>query len=215
MSKFIIAAFALLLCGAGSSLSYADKRLLVVGDSLSAAYGLAVNAGWVALLGDHLEQRGTSIEVINASISGDTTQGGLARLPALLQAYEPAVVIIELGANDGLQGFPLQSMTDNLQQMIRQSKRSGARVLLVGMRIPPNYGTKYTAIFFHSYQQLAQQEHIALVPFLLEGIATEEGMMQADGLHPTAAAQATLLQTILAELLPLLDEASGTGGPAL
>jgi acyl-CoA thioesterase-1 len=215
MSKFIIAAFALLLCGAGSPSSYADQRLLVVGDSLSAAYGFALNAGWVALLSDDLEQRGARLEVINASISGDTSQGGLARLPALLKTYEPAVVIIELGANDGLQGFPLQLMTDNLQQMIRQSKQSGARVLLIGMRIPPNYGSKYTSMFYLSYQQLAQQEQIALVPFLLEGIATVEGMMQADGLHPTATAQTSLLQTVLPELLPLLDDEKGMGKPAL
>lgn len=205
MLKIVFASFALFLCITWSPHSFADKRLLIVGDSLSAAYGLPVEAGWVALLQDYLEQREMSVAVINASISGDTTQGGLSRLPVLLQSHKPDVVILELGANDGLRGFPPQLISANLQHMVQQSKQSGASVLLLGMRIPPNYGAKYTSMFYNNYQQLAEQEQIALVPFLLEGVAAQEGMMQADGLHPTAAAQDTLLQNVLPALLPLLD----------
>lgn len=205
MSKIVFATLALILCAVWSPYSVANKRLLVVGDSLSAAYGLPLEAGWVALLQDHLEQQAIPVAVINASISGDTTQGGLSRLPALLQSHTPEVVILELGANDGLRGFPPHLISANLQQMIQQSQRSGATVLLIGMRIPPNYGAKYTSMFYNNYQQLAEQEKIALVPFLLEGVAAEEGMMQADGLHPTAAAQDTMLQNVLPALMPLLD----------
>ena len=207
MSKIVVATLVVLLCAPWSPPSFADKRLLVLGDSLSAAYGLPVESGWVALLQQYLEQHELPIAVINASISGDTTQGGLSRLPDLLRSYTPAIVILELGANDGLRGFPPQLISDNLQQMIQQSKQGGARVLLLGMRIPPNYGAKYTSMFYNNYQQLAEQEQIALVPFLLKGVAAEPGMMQADGLHPTAAAQDTLLQNVLPALLPLLDQA--------
>ena len=205
MYKIVVATLVVFLCAPWSTRSFADKRLLVVGDSISAAYGLPVEAGWVALLQQYFEQREFSVAVINASISGDTTQGGLSRLPDLLRSHTPAIVILELGANDGLRGFPPQLISDNLQQMIQQSKQGGARVLLLGMRIPPNYGAKYTSMFYNNYQQLAEQEQIALVPFLLEGVAAEPGMMQADGLHPTAAAQDTLLQNVLPALLPLLD----------
>ncbi len=205
MLKPLLIALTLLLLAAPSHANNTATRLLVLGDSISAAYGLPRDEGWVALLDDYLKNEKLDFEVINASISGDTTQGGKARLPALLQTYQPAIVILELGANDGLRGFPLHIMRDNLRQMIRQSRDSGARVLLVGMRIPPNYGSKYTAMFYDSFHGLAEEEQISLVPFFLEGVAAHDGMMQADGLHPTARAQDILFRNVLPGLLPLLE----------
>lgn len=181
-------------------------RLLVLGDSLSAAYGLPTEEGWVALLAQHLEQSGSNYQVVNASISGETTQGGLVRLPPLITRHQPSLVIIELGANDGLRGFPLPVMNDNLRQMIALSQDSGAEVLLIGMRIPPNYGSKYTAMFHNSFRDLASESQVPLVPFLLEGVAAVEGMIQADGLHPTSEAQSRILDNVLQTLLPMLDD---------
>ncbi len=206
MFKLLITAFVLVLSVHWSSPALARQTILVLGDSLSAAYGVAMESGWVALLDQHLDDAELSINVVNASISGETTQGGLARLPNLLSQYTPELVIIELGANDGLRGFPLHLIRANLEQLISLSKESGARVLLLGMRIPPNYGAKYTSLFYETYQQLAQQENIGLVPFLLEGVAAEDTMMQDDGLHPNSEAQPILLQNVLPALLPLLKE---------
>ncbi|MBS7325143.1 MAG: arylesterase [Thiopseudomonas sp.] len=169
--------------------------LLVVGDSISAAYGLDTRLGWVALLQQRLDEKGLSYQVVNASISGDTTAGGRSRLPALLEQHQPALVIIELGGNDGLRGLSLTAMQDNLAAMIAQAQAQGARVLLLGMRIPPNYGPRYSEGFYQVYQQLAAEQPVALVDFFLEGVGGVPGMIQNDGIHPTEAAQQQLLDT--------------------
>lgn len=175
----------------------APVRVLVWGDSLSAAYGIPVAQGWVQQLQQLFGQRAM---VINRSISGETTQGGLARLPAALAQDKPHWVIIELGANDGLRGQPLDQMQDNLKQMILLAQASGAQVILLGMKLPPNYGINYTQRFEAVYAQLAQHYQLPWVPFLLEGVADRADLMQADGLHPTAAAQAQILKTVLSVL---------------
>lgn len=169
---------------------------LVVGDSISAAFGLDTTQGWVALLQKRLDQQGKRIQVVNASISGDTSASGLARLPALLAEHRPALVMIELGGNDGLRGTPLAQLQQNLADMIAASKSSGAQVLLLGMRLPPNYGKRYTEGFAGVYEQLAATHQVPLLPFFLEGVGGVPGLMQADGIHPTAAAQSHLLDNI-------------------
>lgn len=195
---------------AGTSLSAADserKTLLVVGDSLSAAYGIDSDTAWVELLRQRLEQEApNSWQVENASISGETTDGALRRLPALLETHNPAIVIIELGGNDGLRGFPPDVIRDNLAQLISLSQQHGAQVLLVGIEIPPNYGPHYTALFTDIYSSLATEYKVAFLPFLLAGIYDDERMMQADGIHPTALAQPQLLDNIWPELLTLLEQ---------
>ena len=174
---------------------------LVVGDSISAAFGLDTAQGWVALLQKRLDQQGRSIHVVNASISGDTSAGGLARLPALLAKHRPALVMIELGGNDGLRGTPLTQLQQNLAGMISASQTSGAQVMLLGMRLPPNYGKRYTEGFAGVYEQLAATHQVPLLPFFLEGVGGVPGLMQADGIHPTADAQPRLLDN----LWPLLE----------
>ncbi|MBV0933962.1 arylesterase [Marinobacterium weihaiense] len=183
------------------------KTLLVLGDSLSAAYGLPAEQGWVSLLEQELRQRQLAQRVINASISGETSSGGLQRLPRLLNDYRPDLVVLELGANDGLRGTPLRIMERNLRQMVELSRQAGAQVMLIGIRIPPNYGPQYTQRFYSIYPELAQEYDLALVPFLLERVALKPQFMQADGLHPTAAAQPILLQTVWPHLYPLLQPA--------
>ena len=178
--------------------------LLVLGDSLSAEYGLARGAGWVQLLADRLRERGTHYRVVNASISGETTSGGRTRLPALLKQHRPAVVVLELGAKDGLRGLPLNLMKDNLSAMIRASQQANAKVLLVGIRIPPNYGRDYTDRFFSAYGALAREHKVALVPWLLQGFGESLDLFQADRIHPTAAAQPKMLDTVWPALQPLL-----------
>lgn len=178
--------------------------VLVVGDSISAAFGLETQQGWVALLQEHLTKKYTDFRVVNASISGDTTAGGLARLPSLMAEQQPDYVIIELGGNDGLRGLSLQSMHTNLSQMVQQAKQQGAVVLLLGMRLPGNYGKRYTEAFYNVYQQVAEQEQVALVDFFLEGVGGVDGMMQADGIHPAQAAQSQLLENAWQGLEPLL-----------
>lgn len=178
--------------------------VLVVGDSISAAFGLETQQGWVALLQEQLTKKSTDFRVVNASISGDTTAGGLARLPSLMAEQQPDYVIIELGGNDGLRGLSLQSMHTNLSQMVQQVKQQGAVVLLLGMRLPGNYGRRYTEAFYNVYQQVAEQEQVALVDFFLEGVGGIDGMMQADGIHPTQAAQPQLLENAWQALEPLL-----------
>lgn len=178
--------------------------VLVVGDSISAAFGLETQQGWVALLQEQLTKKSTDFRVVNASISGDTTAGGLARLPSLMAEQQPDYVIIELGGNDGLRGLSLQSMHTNLSQMVQQAKQQGAVVLLLGMRLPGNYGRRYTEAFYNVYQQVAEQEQVALVDFFLEGVGGVDGMMQADGIHPAQAAQPQLLENAWQGLEPLL-----------
>nr|WP_184683430.1 arylesterase [Pseudomonas fluvialis] len=174
---------------------------LVVGDSISAAFGLDTAQGWVALLQKRLDKQGRSIQIVNASISGDTSAGGLARLPALLAEHRPALVLIELGGNDGLRGTPLAQLQQNLAGMISASQASGAQVMLLGMRLPPNYGKRYTEGFAGVYEQLAATHQVPLLPFFLDGVGGVPGLMQADGIHPTADAQPRLLDN----LWPLLE----------
>ncbi len=178
--------------------------ILVFGDSLSAAYGIDPEAGWTALLQRRLERLGLPHRVANASISGDTTAGGLARLAAALERHRPSLVILELGANDGLRGLSLAAAKDNLGRMIDLAREAGAGVLLVGMRMPPNLGPRYTEKFHALYRELADEKGVPLVPFLLDGVARDPALMQGDGLHPNAAAQPRLLDNVWPWLEPLL-----------
>ena len=178
-----------------------NQKILVVGDSLSAAYGIRQEQGWVHLLQQYLSDNKTSTysayQVINASISGETTGGALARLPKLLTLHQPNIIIIELGGNDGLRGYPINILRSNLEQLVRLSKQAQASVLITGIRIPPNYGQRYTQLFSTSYQLIAQKYQATLVPFLLDDVAIHPQLMQADGIHPTAEAQAQILQNVL------------------
>ncbi|WP_374243691.1 arylesterase [Zoogloea sp.] len=178
--------------------------VLVWGDSLSAGYGLRPSQAWPALLERRLQESKPPYRVVNASISGETTAGGRSRLPAALQAHRPTVVVIELGANDGLRGLPIPAMNANLQAMIDASRQAGARVLLVGMQMPPNYGPDYTARFAKAYQDLARTNKVRLVPFMMAGFADQPALFQQDGIHPTAEAQPRILDTVWQELKPLL-----------
>lgn len=183
-----------------------EHRLLVLGDSISAAYGMSLEQGWVALLAQNLADREPAPEVINASISGETTGGGLRRLPALLAQHSPSLVILELGGNDGLRGFPLSALRSNLDQLVDLSQAAGAEVILVPMEIPPNYGARYTAGFRASFVDIAKATDSTLAPFLLEGVATNPALMQADGIHPSVEAQPLLLQNILPTVQAVLAE---------
>jgi acyl-CoA thioesterase-1 len=178
-------------------------RLLVLGDSLSAAYGIDVQQGWVSLLEQRVAAKYPH-KVINASVSGETTGGGLARLPALLEQHKPELVIVELGGNDGLRGYPLNVMQQQLVDIIEKSRAAGATVVLVGMQIPPNYGPRYTNRFRDIYKELAEKFELPLVEFLLEDVATDAALMQRDGIHPTAAAQDKILDNVWPVLQPLL-----------
>jgi acyl-CoA thioesterase-1 len=179
--------------------------ILIVGDSLSAAYGIEKQRGWVALLQQRLRADGFPQAVINASITGDTTRGGLSRLPSSLQRQQPSIVVIALGGNDGLRGFAPEQTRSNLSAMIRLSRESGARVLLLGIQLPANYGRAYGEKFHRIYLDLAAAEQVPLVPFFLEGVAETRALMQADGIHPAAEAQPRILDNVWAELGPMLD----------
>jgi acyl-CoA thioesterase-1 len=183
----------------------AQHTVLVFGDSLSAAHGMAATEGWVALLGERLAERKPGWTVVNASVSGETTAGGVSRIGRVLERTDPDVVVIELGANDGLRGLPLESSRENLATMVRAASASGARVLLVGMRMPPNLGRAYTEGFEANFRKVAKDEGVALLPFLLEPIAADPGAFQADDLHPTAAVQPKLLDHVWKAVEPLLD----------
>jgi acyl-CoA thioesterase I len=179
--------------------------ILVFGDSLSAGYGLPrVEQGWVAMLGAKLKTLGYGDQVVNASVTGETTAGGLARLPRALSLHHPAIVVLELGGNDGLRALPVAEMHANLSKMIDLATAAGARVLLLGMRIPPNYGLEYTTQFAKVYADLARDKHVASVPFLLDGVALNAELMQADGVHPNQAGQPRLLDNVWPALAPLL-----------
>ncbi len=182
----------------------ATPAILVLGDSLSAEYGLARDAGWVKLMEARLRAERFDYNVVNASISGETTVGGKTRLPDLLARHHPAVVIVELGANDALRGLPLQTTEANLRSIVTSAQQAKASVLLVGMRIPPNYGPDYTERFFSLYPKLAGEYKLRLVPFLLEQVIAKPEWFQADRIHPTAQAQGTLLDTVWPQLKPLL-----------
>lgn len=199
-----LAAIALLAASCAVSAAPAPV-VLVLGDSLSAEYGLPRDTGWVKLLADRLARDGAKYSVVNASISGETSSGGRTRLPALLQQHRPAIVVIELGANDGLRGLPLKALRDNLAAMIDASRAAGARVLLVGIRVPPNYGRDYAERFASTFEALARERKVALAPFLLDGFAEKLDYFQADRIHPNEKAQPLMLDNVWPHLKPLLE----------
>jgi acyl-CoA thioesterase-1 len=201
---FAVVIIAAQLCSAAAAYG-APKQLLVLGDSISAAYGMDLEQGWVALLQRHMKANQTDWTVINASISGDTTGGGLQRLPDLLQRHTPDIVVIELGGNDGLRGFPIKKLRDNLTALTLSSQASGAFVLMLSMEIPPNFGSRYTTLFRESFAIVAEQANASVAPFILANIALNSELMQADGIHPTAGAQPLLLANILPYLTPLVQ----------
>lgn len=187
-----------------SNTAFAAERILIIGDSLSANYGIETKQGWVNLLQLQLQKTGYRYEVINASISGDTTSNGLARLPSALKQFQPQIVIIELGGNDGLRGLQIKTIANNLGQMINLAQQHNAKVLLLGLRIPPHYGPVYTQQFQAMYLKLANDHHISLVPLFLSGVDNQEKLMQADGIHPATAAQTILLENVWQKLKALL-----------
>ncbi len=180
------------------------RTIVVLGDSLSAGYGIGIQQGWVNLLSRRIASEGYGYKVINASVSGETTQGGLARLPRALELHKPAIVIIELGGNDGLRGLPLATSRENLRRTIELARRAQARVLLVGMLIPPNYGQRYAQEFRDMFTTLASSHSVALVPFLLDRVALNPEFMQDDGIHPNALGQPRMLENVWPKLKPLL-----------
>jgi len=186
----------------------APPVILVMGDSLSAAYGIETSQGWVALLAERLKTRAYAYRVVNASVSGDTSAQGLTRLPMELAQHRPAIVILELGANDGLRGLSVTAMQENLTKMIVLSKRAGAQVLLLGILLPPNFGPEYTQSFAAVYPRLAKAYHVPLVPFLLEGVAQHREMLQADGMHPLAPAEQQVLDNVWLKLESLLKKST-------
>ena len=207
MSRFI----GFLLCGllaAGTlpaqGAQAGPPSILVFGDSISAGYGIAVERGWVSLLAARLRKEGYGFRVVNASVSGETTTGGRGRLARALRTQDPAVVIIELGGNDGLRGLPLATSLGNLDAMVAMAAEGGRKVLLLGMQMPPNYGERYTKEFAAAFPEAARRHHAALVPFLLAGVADRPGLMQADGLHPNELGQPLLLDNVWPVLRPLL-----------
>ena len=209
MSRMLVnlkkwAVCALLTLTASASAYSAPKTVLVLGDSLSAEYGLNRGAGWVALLEQKLKAEKIDATIVNASMSGETTSGGRARLPALIAQHRPAIVVIELGGNDGLRGLPVQSAEANLRAMITAAQANKARVLLVGMRMPPNYGRAYTERFFGMYKSLSDQLKAPLVPFMLEGIAEKPALFQSDRIHPNAQAHPIILANIWPTFLALI-----------
>ena len=180
------------------------ESIVVLGDSISAGYGIEVKQGWVALLQNKLAQANSPYEVVNASISGDTTAGGLARIDKILAAHKPDVVLVELGANDGLRGLPPRLMKDNLAEITQRARNAGAKVLLLSMRIPPNYGKRYTEMFYDVYPQLSKELGVPYMPFILEDVALVKELMQPDGLHPNAKAQPMIADKVWEHLQPLL-----------
>ena len=180
------------------------QAVLVLGDSISAAYGMSLEQGWVALLGAELAEDYPDLRMVNASISGDTTSGGLRRLPELLQQHQPAIVMLELGGNDGLRGYPIKTLRANLRQLAEMSRASGAQVILLPVAIPPNYGSRYTSAFTDSYAVVAEETDSILAPVIFAGVATDPELMQPDGIHPTVAAQPLLMRNVLPTLRKVL-----------
>jgi acyl-CoA thioesterase I len=193
----------LLVLALASSANARENTLLVIGDSISAAYGMSLDKGWVALLERQLTETHPAYQVVNASISGETTDGALRRLGPLLEQHEPDVVLIELGGNDGLRGFPINKFRRNLGQLALRSRNAGAEVILVSIQIPPNYGSRYTTGFHESYALVAENTGSLLTPFILEDFATDPQMMQADGIHPRVEAQPLMME----KMLPYVEEA--------
>jgi acyl-CoA thioesterase-1 len=205
VGRFILVLCAtLLLWGSPASAYSAPKTLLVVGDSLSAEYGLARGTGWVALLERKLQAQKVDMRIVNASVSGETSSGGRTRMPALLARHKPDIVVIELGANDALRGLPVAATDSNLRSMVKAVRAAGARVLLVGIRIPPNYGRDYSEKFFAMYGTISRDEKVGLAPFMLDGVAEKIDMFQADRIHPLASAHPVILNNIWPHLLPIL-----------
>jgi acyl-CoA thioesterase I len=200
MAKFLLVVIMVLV-----SQTVIAKSIVVLGDSISAGYGIEVAQGWVALVQKKLTDNQYDVTVYNASISGDTSSGGLARVDALLKQYQPSVLILELGANDGLRGLSPAVLKNNLAEIIRRAQQANAKILLTGIKIPPNYGKRYIELFYNVYPQLAQEMNIACIPFLLDDVALNSGLMQADGLHPNAQAQPIIAEKIWQSLLPLLN----------
>jgi acyl-CoA thioesterase I len=182
------------------------RTILVFGDSLSAAYGIPPEQGWVALLTQRLKAQGYGYQIVNASVSGETSGGGRERLPRALQLHQPAIVVLELGGNDGLRGLPLEELRANLAAMVQLAQAAGAQVLLIGMRIPPNYGPRYTEGFARVFPEVASQYHVPLVPFMLQNVALDPQRMQQDGIHPNASGEPPVLATIWPQLSPLLKK---------
>ena len=205
-ASIIRVTLALVCCAAFlNARAYASEPILLVfGDSLSAAYRMDEQEGWVALLAQRIEEQNLPIQVLNNSVSGETTAGGLSRLPATLEAHKPDIVILELGGNDGLRGLPIVEMRKNLEIMLQQIQDSGAQVILAGIQIPPNYGSRYTNPFAAQFPELAQELDIALIPFLLEGIMENRDLVQDDGIHPRAEAQPLVLENVWETLEPIL-----------
>ncbi|MFW2374773.1 MAG: arylesterase [Gammaproteobacteria bacterium] len=201
----LLLVFVLMVTATTSVYARQTNIILVLGDSLSAAYGIGSQQGWVSLTNQKLKQQGHKYRMVNASVTGDTTYNGLHRLPGLLSKYQPDIVIIELGGNDGLRGMPLRQMENNLSQMIQQSTKAGAKVILAGMHIPPNYGKRYTEQFHGIYQKLADRYEISRIPFLLDSVGDNPQLMQADGIHPSAKAQPVILKTVWQVLEPMLQ----------
>jgi acyl-CoA thioesterase I len=206
-----VACFAVLLAIAWAVVAHAapaaPRTILVLGDSISAGYGIKVEEGWVVLLAQRLKVKGYGYRVVNASVSGETTSGGVNRLPRALALHKPAIVILELGGNDGLRGLPIATSRANLTRMIELARQSGARVVMVGMKIPPNYGPRYSGEFEAMFGELAKRYRLPLVPFFLEFVALDAALMQADGIHPNAKGQPRLLQNLWPALEPLLTKA--------
>jgi acyl-CoA thioesterase-1 len=193
-----------MLLAASGAAPCAEKSIVIFGDSLSAAYGIAQARGWVALLSERLKRQHPDYIVVNASISGDTSSGGASRIRKTLQQHKPALLVLELGANDGLRGLPVAQMKENLGRIIEQAQQAGARVVLVGMKLPPNYGPDYTRAFESAFGELARRYRTALVPFLLEDLAEKPELFQGDRIHPGEAAQPLMLERVWKALAPLL-----------
>jgi acyl-CoA thioesterase-1 len=202
--SFIVILLALVSVFVACQADSSDRKILIIGDSLSAGYGIAENESWVTLLQNRLEAKGYGYRVVNASISGDTTGGGLRRLPRALQAHKPDIVLIELGGNDGLRGTPVNVIRENLETMIKLSQKTGAQVILAGMIMPPNYGQAYTDAFAEIYSDLAAEYDAALIEFFMKNVALNPSLMQQDQIHPNADGQQYLLDNVWAELEQML-----------
>ena len=200
MSKILVAVLCLVF-----STTVSAKTIIVLGDSISASYGIEVGEGWVSLLQKKLQAEKFPYRVFNESISGDTSAGGLARIDSALARHKPAIVLLELGANDGLRGLSPKQMKANLTEIIQRSRKVGARVLLLGMKLPPNYGKRFVDMFYDVYPQLADELGVSYVPFLLEDVALDKELMQRDGLHPNAKAQPDIAEKVWGYLRPLLE----------
>jgi acyl-CoA thioesterase-1 len=210
--RSICIAFVACLClgplGSAHAAVAAPGTILVLGDSLSAGYGIRVEQGWVTLLQGRLKKEGYEYRVVNASVTGETTGGALARLPRALEIQRPAIVIVELGGNDGLRGLPIADVRRNFESILRLAQQAGAKTLLVAMRIPPNYGPAYTQAFHDLYGELAARQKVPLVPFFMEKVALDDALMQDDGIHPNAQGQPKLLEQVWPMLTPLLQKAA-------